>query len=89
VALLDKVKHVQVKSINMADYDQLYDEPTEKKEWIMSEIINSEQLRQQALELRLYGLQAHWSELTEEHTPFLSKLIRWELDERQQRSLGG
>lgn len=53
----------------------------------MSEIINSEQLRQQALELRLYGLQAHWSELTEEHAPFLSKLIRWERDERQQRSL--
>ncbi|MCK5914281.1 MAG: hypothetical protein KAG12_10400, partial [Desulfuromusa sp.] len=53
----------------------------------MSEIINSEQLRQQAIALRLYGLQAHWSELTEEHYPLLSKLIRWELDERQQRSL--
>ena len=53
----------------------------------MTEIINSEQLRQQAIALRLYGLQAHWSELTEEHYPLLSKLIRWELDERQQRSL--
>jgi hypothetical protein len=31
VALPDKVKHLQVKAINMADYDQLYgDEPTEK-----------------------------------------------------------
>ena len=53
----------------------------------MTEIINSEQLRQQAIALRLYGLQAHWSELTEEHTPLLLKFIRWELDERQQRSL--
>ncbi|MCF6268060.1 MAG: hypothetical protein L3J57_16205 [Desulfuromusa sp.] len=53
----------------------------------MSEIVNSEHLRQQALELRLYGLQSHWSELTQEHHPLLSKLIRWELDERQQRSL--
>jgi len=53
----------------------------------MTEIINSEQLRQQAIELRLYGLQAHWSELTEEHYPLLLKLLRWELDERQQRSL--
>ena len=32
VALPDKVKHLQVKTINMADYDQLYGaEPTEKK----------------------------------------------------------
>ena len=53
----------------------------------MSEIINSEQLRQQAIALRLYGLQAHWSELTEENHHFLAKFIRWELDERQQRSL--
>ena len=53
----------------------------------MTEIINSEQLRQQAIALRLYGLQAHWSELTEEHTPLLLKFIRWELNERQQRSL--
>jgi len=53
----------------------------------MSEIINSEQLRQQAIELRLYGLQQHWQEVTEEHYPLLSTLIRWELEERQQRSL--
>ena len=53
----------------------------------MSELINSEQLRQQAIELRLYGLQQHWQEVTEEHYPLLSTLIRWELEERQQRSL--
>lgn len=53
----------------------------------MTEISNSEQLRQQAIALRLYGLQAHWSELMEEHYPLLAQLIGWELDERQQRSL--
>ena len=50
-------------------------------------IINSEQLKEQAIELRLHGLQLHWQELKEEHYPWLSMLLRWELDERQQRSL--
>jgi DNA replication protein DnaC len=50
-------------------------------------VINSEQLRQQAIELKLYGLQQHWQELTEEHYPWLEKLLCWERDERQQRSL--
>ena len=50
-------------------------------------MINTEQLRQQAIELRLHGLQAHWPELTEEDYPFLSRLLDWEHDERQQRSL--
>ena len=50
-------------------------------------VINTEQLKQQAIELRLYGLQQHWQELQEEHYSLLSTLLRWELDERQQRSL--
>lgn len=50
-------------------------------------VINTEQLRQQAIELRLHGLQQHWQELQEEHYPLLSLLLGWEHDERQQRSL--
>ncbi len=50
-------------------------------------VINSEQLKQQAIELRLHGLQLHWPELTEEHYPLLSTVLSWELAERQQRSL--
>lgn len=56
----------------------------------MSEIttpITHERLKQQAIELKLHGLQQHWSELTEEYIPLLSTLLNWELDERQQRSL--
>ncbi|RKZ63961.1 MAG: AAA family ATPase [Gammaproteobacteria bacterium] len=49
--------------------------------------MNSEQLKQQAIELRLHGLQLHWQELTEEHYPLLSTVLTWELAERQQRSL--
>jgi DNA replication protein DnaC len=50
-------------------------------------IINSEQLKQQAIELKFYGLQQHWQELTEEHYPWLERLLCWERDERRQRSL--
>ena len=50
-------------------------------------VINTEQLRQQAIELRLHGLQQHWQELQEAHYPLLSLLLGWEHDERQQRSL--
>ena len=56
----------------------------------MNEIItpiNREPLKQQAIELKLHGLQQHWSELTEEYIPLLSTLLNWEPDERQQRSL--
>ena len=53
----------------------------------VTRIINTEQLKQQAIELRLHGLQAHWHELKEEHYPWLSQLLGWEHDERQQRSL--
>ncbi len=50
-------------------------------------VINPEQLKQQAIELRLYGLQAHWQEFTEEQYPWLEKLLAWEIAERKQRSL--
>ena len=50
-------------------------------------VINTEQLKQQAIELRLYGLQAHWQEFTEEQYPWLEKLLAWEIAERKQRSL--
>jgi DNA replication protein DnaC len=53
----------------------------------VTRMINTEQLKQQAIELRLHGLQQHWQELHEEHFPLLSKLLGWEHDERQQRSL--
>ena len=49
--------------------------------------ITRERLKQQAIELKLHGLQQHWSELSETHDPLLSTLLNWELDERQQRSL--
>ena len=48
---------------------------------------NSEQLKQQAIDLKFYGLQQHWQELTEEHYLWLERWLRWERDERQQRSL--
>ena len=50
-------------------------------------VINTEQLKRQAIELRLHGLQQHWHELKEEHYSWLSMLLGWEHDERQQRSL--
>ncbi|MEJ1360820.1 MAG: IS21-like element helper ATPase IstB [Candidatus Sedimenticola sp. (ex Thyasira tokunagai)] len=53
----------------------------------VSTVINTEKLRQQAIALRLHGLQQHWQELQEEHYPLLSKLLEWEHKERQQRSL--
>ena len=49
--------------------------------------LKSEPLKQQAIELKLYGLQLHWQELTQEQLPWLEKILRWELAERQQRSL--
>jgi DNA replication protein DnaC len=50
-------------------------------------VINTEQLKQQAIELRLYGLQAHWQAFSEEQYPWLEQLLAWEIAERKQRSL--
>jgi len=50
-------------------------------------MINLEQLKQQAAALKLYGLQTHWHEITEEQHPWLEALLNWEQTERKQRSL--
>lgn len=43
--------------------------------------------KQQAIELKLHGLIAHWQEITEEQHTLLSQWLTWELAERKQRSL--
>lgn len=50
-------------------------------------MIDIEQLKQQATELKLHGLLTHWHEITEEQYPWLVQLLTWELSERKQRSL--
>jgi len=50
-------------------------------------MIELETLKQQAIELKLYGLQAHWHEIIKEQYPWLEQLLAWELTERKQRSL--
>jgi DNA replication protein DnaC len=45
----------------------------------------SDFLKERALRLRLYGLLAHWSELAQE--PWVEKLLAFEEEERQRRSL--
>ena len=50
-------------------------------------MIDIEQLKQQALELKLHGVLAHWGEITDEQYPWRAQLIAWELAERKQRSL--
>lgn len=49
--------------------------------------LECEPLKQQAIELKLYGVQRHWQELTQEQLPWLEKILSWELTERKQRSL--
>jgi len=50
-------------------------------------MIELESIKQQAIELKLYGLQAHWHEITKAQYPWLEQLLTWELTERKQRSL--
>jgi len=50
-------------------------------------MIDIEQLKQQAIALKLYGLLAHWHEVTQEQYPWLETLLNWEHKERKQRSL--
>ena len=50
-------------------------------------MIDSEQLKQQAISLKLHGLLAHWPEVTQEQYPWLETLLSWEYQERKQRSL--
>lgn len=50
-------------------------------------MIDIEQLKQQAADLKLYGLLAHWHEVPETHFPWLETWLNWEQTERKQRSL--
>ena len=50
-------------------------------------MIDIEQLKQQAIVLKLYGLQAHWHEVAEEQYLWLETVLSWEQTERKQRSL--
>ena len=50
-------------------------------------MIDNEQLKQQAIALKLHGLLAHWHEVTQEQHPWLETLLSWEQAERKQRSL--
>ena len=50
-------------------------------------MIDRAQLKQQALELKLHGVLAHWDEVTDDQHPWLAQLIAWEQAERKQRSL--
>ena len=53
----------------------------------MKTTIDLEQLKQQTIALKLYGLQAHWHEITEAQYDCIAQLLTWELSERKQRSL--
>jgi DNA replication protein DnaC len=50
-------------------------------------MIDIEQLKQQAADLKLHGLLAHWHEVSETHYPWLETWLNWEQTERKQRSL--
>lgn len=47
----------------------------------------AEPLKQQAIELKLHGLLAHWHELTDPQLLWLASWLDWELTVRKQRSL--
>lgn len=50
-------------------------------------MIDIEHLKQQAIALKLHGLQAHWHEVPEDQHAWLETLLGWEQLERKQRSL--
>ncbi len=49
--------------------------------------IAADELKHRAVQLKLYGLVAHWHELTEPQLAWLPTFILWEEQERQQRGL--
>jgi len=53
----------------------------------MTELIAIEALKQQAGELKLHGLLAHWDELGEEEMPRIKAWLHWEATERKKRGL--
>ncbi len=50
-------------------------------------MIDIAHLKQQAIALKLHGLQAHWHEVPEDQHAWLETLLGWEQRERKQRSL--
>ncbi len=50
-------------------------------------MIDTEQLKQQAIALKLHGLLAHWHEVEAAHYPWLASFLSWEQVERKQRSV--
>jgi hypothetical protein len=57
------------------------------REKAMTELIAIEELKQQAGELKLHGLLAHWNELGEEEMPRIKAWLHWEATERKKRGL--
>ena len=51
------------------------------------DLMDIEDLKQQAIKLKLHGLLAHWDELNEAQLPLIRDLLQWEAVERQQRGL--
>lgn len=50
-------------------------------------MIDTEQLKQKAMALKLHGLLAHWNEVPDDQHAWLETLLNWEQKERKQRSL--
>jgi hypothetical protein len=44
----------------------------------MTELITLEELKQQAVRLKLHGLLAHWDELNDEDMPRIKTWLHWE-----------
>ena len=51
------------------------------------DLVDIEDLKQQAKKLKLYGLLAHWDALHEAQLPLIRDLLQWEAVERKQRGL--
>ncbi|NRA62326.1 MAG: ATP-binding protein [Psychrobium sp.] len=49
--------------------------------------MNIDALKSLAIELKLVGLQAHWSEVQEEQLAWIEQWLSWELAERKQQTL--
>ncbi len=50
-------------------------------------MIDTKQLKQLAADLKLYGLLAHWHEISETQSAWLENWLNWEQAQRKQRSL--
>ena len=54
---------------------------------VTERLSTDKELKDQACELKLYGLLAHWDELAEDGLAWIQKLIHWEEVERKNRGL--